>query len=630
MATVIHLPIARPAEPTIATSSSTTSVAYDITINGVGYIAAKTPQTGFSRQTAQYKKEQFDAADEAGEQSLDFWWLRSQSSFHGGSGLLYFEQPGQDEPITRVRFQSSRNVDVWTPGKVTRLPDTTQALSLGSAVTGLVGGRQSTNNYALVSSGTALQAYKITDAGATSTVNYTWGGVDTIQSLASDGKTYYAASASGIYSGPIDNSTNGAKLWDSGTVACVGWAKQRLMAGVNNSIYELVGGAPPTLPTAKYTHPNTNWVWTAFAESPTGILAAGYSGDESAIIQFTLDGQGVAPTLTSGSVIARMPLGERVYSMFPYAGATLGLGTSKGVRVGTFSVSFTTTSFAYGPLTVLTTAPVKALTGRGDFLYATGSQYQDGETCLIRVDLGTQIDQAGRLAYASDILAPTAQTGDCSGVSVVAGRLVFTVDGYGLVLEGVGAGSTGSSWLRTSRIRYSTIEPKLFKFARVRGSFPAAVNVYALTSAAAEASVLSLSSSAGDPPEFRLPEGGYEWIQLRVEFLSSATHEFRAYQLKALPGTKRQRLIQVPLVIGDSVMDRHQVRTGSRGSGWAKLQALETLEETGDVVTYQSIVPYAAETRLCVIDQVHFEQTAQSTQVSGLGGVAMVTLRTVD
>jgi hypothetical protein len=141
---------------------------------------------------------------------------------------------------------------------------------------------------------------------------------------------------------------------------------------------------------------------------------------------------------------------------------------------------------------------------------------------------------------------------------------------------------------------------------------------------------MTLTSSAGDPEEFRLPAGGYEWVQLRFQMLSSAAHELRSYQVKALPGTKRQRLIQVALRCADRETDRVGNVIGSRGYGWLRLQSLEALEATGDVVSYESRAPYAAESRLCVIDQIHFEQTAAPTQVGGLSGIATVTLRTVD
>jgi hypothetical protein len=627
MATIIHLPIVRPAEAAIGSLSAVGSASYDLAINGTGLILAISPETPYVRETAQYKKDQFDAGAEAGEQSLTNWWLRSQSSYHGGAGLLYLEQPGADQNIARIRFDASKNVDVWTPGKVTRLPDTTQVISSGSACGGLVGARRGTDNYAVVAFGTALQARKMPDGGGDSTITYTWGGTNTIQSLACDGANYWAAETGGIYSGPVDNASNGAKVWNSGTLVLVGWVKQRLMAGIDNKIYELVGGSPPTLPTAKYTHPNTDWRWTAFADSPKGILAAGYSGDESAIYSFELDAQGVSPTLTSGVLAARLPVGERVHSIFGYAGTFLAIGTSKGLRIGSYDANG---GLFYGPLTLECTSPVKAITGRGNYIYATTSRYVDGESCLTRINLGQQIDEAGRFAYATDILAPTAQTGDATGVAVANGRLLFVVDTYGLILEGAGAGSGRAGWLRTSRVRYSTIEPKLFKMGQIRGVFPGTVVVYATTSATTEAAILNMTAPAGDPPEFELPSGPFEWLQLRVELSGAAAAELRSYQLKSLPATPRQRLIQLPVQVADRLRDRNGKELGYKGYAWQLTQYLEELEVEGDVVLYQSLLPAAEESRRCIIERINFQQVEQATAVNGLGGIALLVLRTVD
>lgn len=630
MATVIHLPIARPAEPTVPSAGNTSTTAFDVAINGLGFTLAVSDNDPILRETAQYKKDQFDSSNEAGEQTLTNWWLRSQSSFHGGAGLKYLELPlGRSNitPITRNRFHSSFNVDVWTPGAVTRLADTTQVIASGSACGGLVSARRGTDSYALVAFGTTLQAYKIADSGATSTISYTWGGSDDIQSLACDGKTYYAASATKIYSGPVDNTSSGAALWNSGTAVKVAWCKQRLMAGVNNKVYELVGGAPPTLPTPIYTHPNTDWVWTAFADSPNGILAAGYSGDESAVIEFTLDTAGSAPVLTAGTVAAAFPRGEICYALFSYAGRYLGIGTSAGFRVGVFA---NTGALSYGALTFTTTNAVKAITGKGDFLYGSATADVEGESGLIRVDLGTQTDDAGRFAYANDLIPPAAQTGVTAGATVVAGRIAFVVTGYGLVLGGTSAGTGRTAWLRTSRIRYSTVEPKLFKQARIRGSFPGALNVYAQTPSTSETLILSLPGSIDDPDEFSPPAGAYEWITLRFEMLGNAAHEMRSYGLKALPGTKRQRMIQLPLQCWDRGQDRNGRSTGGPGQALTLIRAIEALEEAGDIVVYESLLPGSAESRRCQIDKVSFHQQAPPTRTSGFGGVLNVTLRTVD
>lgn len=113
--------------------------AVDYAIGGVPFMAAHTADIPYSRETAPYRKDQFDAANEPGEQSIgDGWWRRGQDSFHGGRGLTYFESRDVPEEIARVRFQDSKNVDVWTKGIIQRLPDTTLGVANAGAITGLV------------------------------------------------------------------------------------------------------------------------------------------------------------------------------------------------------------------------------------------------------------------------------------------------------------------------------------------------------------------------------------------------------------------------------------------------------------------------------------------------------------
>lgn len=623
MATVIHLPVARPAEPTVPSLVGNSSSSWDVSINGMGFLLKVTSDDPLLRETAPYKKEQFDAASSPGEQTLSNWWLRHQASFHGGAGLKYLDVVQAD--INEIRYDLSYNLDVWTPGQVTRLPDTVKVVNSASTPGGLVTGRKTTNNYALVGFGSGVTAYKITDAGVESSSTYTWGGSNQIQSMCSDGSNYYVAETGGIYKGPIDGGSSGTKIWDGGTLLTIAWVKQRLMAGIDRSVYELTG-VGTTLPTALYSHPNTAWRWSAFAEGPTGILASGYAGDESTIYSFVLDSQGVAPTLTSGVVAAPLPVGERVYSMYAYANRFLAVGTNKGLRVGTFDQQGNLT---LGPLTVETTAQVECATGRGNFLYAGTRQFVDGESCLTRVDLGTQVDEAGRFAYAPDLVGPSAMTGAVTHVGPVAGRMAFVVSGQGLMLEGTSPGSLRSAWLRTSRIRFQTVEPKLFKFGKIRGDFPSNLTVYATTPSTGEIQVIALTSSLGDPDEFELPDGGHEWMQLRF-VISGANAQMRSYGVKALPAGGRQRLIQLPLQCWDMGQDRNGRAVGYKGYSLSRLQALEALEEEGDVVTYESLTPFGQEARRCQIDRVQFRQDSAPTRTSGFGGLLTVTLRTVD
>jgi hypothetical protein len=98
-----------------------TAETYDIAIGGMPFILATNDVRPYIRQTAPFKKDQFDNGAEPGEQSLTGWWIRSQSSFHNGAGINFYD-PSAGETVSH-RFTDSKNVDVWTKGQVTLLKD---------------------------------------------------------------------------------------------------------------------------------------------------------------------------------------------------------------------------------------------------------------------------------------------------------------------------------------------------------------------------------------------------------------------------------------------------------------------------------------------------------------------------
>jgi hypothetical protein len=421
-----------------AGSFSNTGPAFDCAIGGIPFLFANTPQDPNLRETADFKRQQFDNSTEAGEQSLSRWWIRSQASWHNGAGQLYIEPSGGQDEFSRTRFDSSKNVNVWTPGAVTRLPDTSTIVAT-STPSVMVAVTKGGVDYAIVASGTALTAW----SSATGTAStYTWGGSGTILALVTDGSSYYAADATGIYKGPVDGGSSGTLIWNTGSGnVTLGWTKQRLMAGIANKVYEL-SGAGPTLPTAKYTHPDTTWRWSAFAEGPTAVMAAGLSGGNSAVVKFALDSQGATPTLSGGGATAiNMPEGEQIISMIDYLGSFLAIGTNTGLWIASYDQFQGNATL--GPKTLDFGVAIKGLTGRGRFVYATASRQIDGESGLFRVDLGAVVDKAGHMAYASDLICPTAQTGDAVAVALlpISQRVVFAVTGLGVAKEGAGPGT---------------------------------------------------------------------------------------------------------------------------------------------------------------------------------------------
>lgn len=606
------------------TGYTVSGAAYDVALAGIPFLTAISPETPFVRESSPGQKQQFDAGAEAGERSLTDWWRRSQSSFHGGAGLKYLEPDGPENPVDRTRFFASKNLDVWTPGQVTRLPDTTRVTTIGAAITGLVAGESGATTYVLSASGNTLTSWN----GAANTT-YTWGGTGTILSLATDGERYYIADNTGIYAGPINGGSSGTLIYNnSSSRVKLAWVKQRLMAGIGRAIYDLTP-AGPALPAAVYTHPTTNWVWTDFADGPTSILASGYIGIDSAIHEITLSTTGATPTLTGGQAIP-LPRGEKCLAMDAYVGSFLAIGTSRGLRIGQFDLNGT---LSYGPLTVETANGVRCFRGRDRFMFAPVTAFVDGETCLVRVDLGQPTDRAGRFAYATDLLCPAAQITTGSWVALRPdGRLVFAVDNYGIVEEGVGAGSNRDGWLQTARIRMATVEPKLFRRLWVRGEFaaPGTIEATVLGSTGDTATVLPEFSSPLDIDETAVLAAAQEWVQFTFYLRDSGALEFRGYVLKALPATPPRRLYQIPLMCFDFENDRFDNKAGRVGYALERLTALEAVEDSQDEIKLELFSESGTLARQVQITQLSYRQSRQMGQTGSFGGVIIATLKTVD
>jgi hypothetical protein len=105
--------------PAGATNYSATGEAYDVAIAGLPFFLLNSDDSPYRRVTAQYRKQQIDQSREPGEQTLTGWWLRSQSSFHYGQGIKFFE-PIQDESL-RFQYTESKGLNVWTKGQATLL-----------------------------------------------------------------------------------------------------------------------------------------------------------------------------------------------------------------------------------------------------------------------------------------------------------------------------------------------------------------------------------------------------------------------------------------------------------------------------------------------------------------------------
>ena len=146
--------------------------AYDMAINGLPFFTASSDDSPYRRVTAQYRKQQYDQTREAGEQTLTGWWFRSQSSFHLGAGIKFFE-PAQDESL-RFQFTESKGCDIWTKGQVTLLNSTVRALSTANTPI-IIGANDGTNDSLVIADGSALKKVTMSNDTPTSST-YTQAG----------------------------------------------------------------------------------------------------------------------------------------------------------------------------------------------------------------------------------------------------------------------------------------------------------------------------------------------------------------------------------------------------------------------------------------------------------------------
>jgi hypothetical protein len=729
----------------VATSAiwQNTDIAYDTAIGGMPFIYAINDARPYIRQTAPFRKEQFDNQREPGEQSLTGWWIRSQMSFHAGDGITFFDpaDAAANSPA-QYRFADSQGVNVFEQGEVTLLKSVVNTHQTTGPVVGTdhqhvnqhvrsiqwsgVNGvllhdefdvdkvspsiTVSITNKALTSDVATLTtatphgltvgmtivitdvdatfngSYRITTVPTTTTFTYAKVVADVsstavspagtgvtdpvihyIDYLAGTDKKVFAICDDGVNAYWITNKTSGgnerltmfkkplsgdavsggSNPTASGDVtqmfqdadieiqfATMEFIKDRIVLCVNNAVYELSTVAS-SLPSPVYTNPNVNYHYTSVAASGPAIYTAGHSGIYSTIQKYTLSTVGVMPTLTSAIVAAELPSGEIVEKLYYYLGYMM-IGTNKGIRVAT--VSDQDGSINYGPLIVETLQPVYDFAARDRFVWAaSGIGALDGG--LIRLDLGTEIEPL-RFAYANDLQIQQDTEHYTTGVAFLGAtnRLAFTtaynVTDGAIYLESA-TELVSNGYLTTGYIRYNTLEPKNFKRLIARGDYEfGSMTLQTVTAdgtafdvVSYDASVPPVEVTTSNPQEAQ-EYLSYKFILFRDGTDSSKGPVMEGYQAKATIATPRQRVMRFPVYCYDVETDRYNVQVGYEGRAFDRIAQLESVEENGDVVTWQDLT--TGESRQAVIEQISFTRlTPPDRGFTGYGGVIDITIRTV-
>ena len=616
-----------------ATNYVATGEAYDIAIAGLPFFVNATDDSPYRRVTAQYRKQQYDQTREAGEQSLTGWWFRSQSSFHLGAGIKYFE-PSQDESL-RFQFTESKGCDIWTKGQVTLLNTTVRALTSANTPI-IIGANDGTNDCLVVADGTALK--KITMSSDTPTVStYTQAGTaSTIFDLTTDGTRYWFINTTKVHRGNIGGATSDTEIYNaaSTTSARIRYVKQRLIASVNNALYELdpahTGGG--ALPAAFYTHPQTDWTWTTISEGPAAIYVGGYSRKNSSIYKITLDLANANslgfPDLNIPTVVVDLPEGEIINTFDTYLGTYAVLCTNKGVRAGVLDADG---NVSYGPL--LFEGTVTDVTFRDKFAYVATTV--DGESGLIRIDLSAPVIPGSLVfAYAWDVYAASETTvANSTAFLGATDRVAFCVPGDGVWIES-NATKVTSGYIQTGFIRYNTLELKRFKFILPQfDTTNGSIEVKSVDSTDTEygLGIFSQGDSVGEITA-AYPSTPQQYLAFKFVFTVGTSPTlspiFTGYQIKALPAVPRQRLIQYPVLCYDHETDKFGVQVGYEGSAWARMQQLEAVENNGDTIRVEDF--RTSESYVGLIEEIEFRNaTPTDKRFSGFGGTLFVTIRSV-
>ncbi len=419
MATLIDFTTAYRGGPAFFTGTGSTQVVpyiYPVAINGRPYMI-DTKSNDFGRQFDARVRDSVDQSAEPGESAINpqGLWRRSQSSWHYGAGQTYSDTADAEA----YRFRSSKGIDVWNRGKLSLLPDTTQAYS--SAQSNLYMATASNRIY-----GTEGQTVRYTTDWSTFTT-VTSTNASNLYSIASDGYNVFFSYADG----DIDQTnagTSAASNYITGIEAGVlAYVRGRLMVagqGVDKrKIWNITTtpGSSANNPTALYTHPNDDFNWVGFAGGQNQIYCAGYAGNKSLIYKTGIKADGTA--LDIPTVAAELPMGEIVTTIDAYLGFVV-IGLTTGLR---FCSSDSDGNLVVGPL-IETGTSVNAFAAIGQYVYFGWTNYDTTSTGIGRLDIGTQV-ATNQPAYASDLMV-TGQ-GAVADIHEFDNKVVFTVAGLG-------------------------------------------------------------------------------------------------------------------------------------------------------------------------------------------------------
>jgi len=663
---------------------------YDYAIGGVPFFSATSDTRPDTEKPVQQRKQQFDNYKDPGEYSLNQWWLRSQSSFVGGAGIIY-QDPDTQGTSLNIRYAKSIGIDPFTdPDVIQLLRETNESAVFVSPQSSGGVGMATWDDGTINTSGQVWVAEKngkITRANVgaadisilgTTTIptpvmtsyleNYTAPGLAPGFASANYLLAYSDDSTNGgLYK--IDTAMTATKIYNRYTslfglpVNCMTLSRNQLYINVGAALYALsptaaAGTAWPASPVASVPG---NQTIISITDGPDAIYVAANDDTSGYIYKTTFDSSGLVNGL---SQVAVLPDGERINCIAAYVATYLVISTMTGIRVG----SFTGSGIVYGPPVVtvpLTSPPTTGVrpgigistSGFGKIVFYGTRAYvstqtlqsqHDGAAGIMAVDLSTIVSDnntnSETNAYSTWVFNPNTEN-YITGMAVTKdGRLL-----YGST-PGSGVGQAGHLWIEhlnrkmasgyldTGRCRFNTIEPKLFKYFSIKTPTPllGEVSVAVLDDTGGVTNYITYGPTL-DPGTNDIatptPSGPRNYESLRFTLKRGVTDTtvggvLDSWQIKALPGTLKQRMITRNLLCFNQEKDKSGQYVSGDTLSLDRLTAVRQMCQRGDTVTLQDLVNNISDQ--VIIDDYQFTMMAPpGPNGENYGGYLTVIMRTV-
>lgn len=527
----------------------------EISLDGRPYIV---DLTQYRRRTLPALRDQFDTAQEPGEQSLssEGLWRRSCNDWSGGEGQLYYDDPDSD----RTAFYQSSNIDIWTKGEISLLPQSSLRKSSTNDRLHLL----ATGSYLYFGDGTTLMHTSNPDADVptfTSSSIQAGQAAQAIQDLDDDGAYVYAAlGANGVTRTLIGASTSTKISTYAATL--IEYSNGRIIVSNGNNVTELtsISGGTSTQ-VSIWNHPNPGFKFTDVQGGPRGIYLAGRSGERSEI--YIVRVNEADGSLKTPIMVTDLPTGEYVLKMTYYGGALV-IGTNLGFRVASIQEDG---SLVYGPR-VDVEGGVTAFASEGEHVWFSWSAWPQEEPTGT---LAPHRSGVGRMSlarfseplvpvYTTDIMAGTVgapQTSSCVAVARLGGHTYFTLQAVGLYGQSSAFETSGYVW--SGWIRYGLTESKVVSNVQLRheplvghiavASMDETLNV---TEHGKSSQVSSLSPGRG----IRIENNVGEAVMLKLTLTQGGVEQtpvLKRWTMLAIPTPRRIDEILLPIVLRETV-----------------------------------------------------------------------------